>query len=117
MVAEALRAASGHVLYELPTMRSGEAVRAVLDSLEADAASEAGAIAEALCAGKLGDKARAGKGDKVRELEAKLGRYEALLGSKLDSFRAKLETLRASLAVDALENMGNLAELFGGIGQ
>ena len=115
-IAAALKLASAHVLYELPTMRTEEATRAILDSLEADATSEAGAIAEALCAGKLGDKARAGRGDKVRAMEAKLGRYEAMLGTKLSSFRDKLVTLRTSLALDALTaDASGLANLFGGV--
>lgn len=114
-IANALQLASVHVLYELPTMRTEKATKAILDSLESEAARAAAAMAGELADDVIGEKARETRLGKVADMEAKLGRYESMLGEKLDSFRGKLGQLRAALAADAIEqNADELKQMFAG---
>jgi hypothetical protein len=111
-IGDALRSCSAHRLFTIPAMRTSSAVEAILAAVEGEAQSEADRIEESFVAGDLGERALGGRVDKVDAIAAKVERYEELLGTKLDSLRDRLMTLRAGLAAAALKGSG-LDELAG----
>ncbi len=108
-VVGALRSVSAHKLFGIPALSNRDALEAVLDAVEreaADAADEMGAeLLEAVGeGGKPRVSERVGKARVARcdEVEAKVGRYEAMLGTRLDSIRERLGDLRANLGAAML---------------
>ncbi len=98
-----LRAVGIARIFRVPAMRSADAVETILHAVQNEARDAAVVLAEALADGtyttRRGWEARVADLD---ALEAKVARYEALLGSNLDAFKAKLVPLRAGLAAAAL---------------
>lgn len=99
----AIRRISAHQLFQIPAMRSDEAVAAILDALEQEATTEAKRMEDELASATLGGRALTGRVSHCEAVEAKIGRYEALLGGSLETLRARLETLRGALAVAAIQ--------------
>lgn len=98
---EAFMEASEAVIYEVPALRSDEAVRAVLDSLTREADEELAEVEE-----KMDEDTKPGHYTKLRlgscerrceSLMGKLGAYESLLGDKLDAVRERLEATKAGV--------------------
>lgn len=119
---QAIRAASNHVIFEMPCMRTDDAVRAIVDALTQEAEAEVAALSEELDKTiegetKLGGRAldsRLAKADRVKE---KVASYETLLGtglatlhSKLDAVRAQLARARLATSTDSL-GLGRLEDL------
>ena len=103
----AIRKVSQHKMFEIPAMRTEEAVNAILDALnaEADAALatlnadlDGWAASEQLKKHVVETRTR-----RLRDVDAKLTKYEGLLGVKLEALRAQVEQVSARLVAAALE--------------
>lgn len=97
-----LRSISQHAVYEIPALRSDEAVSAILAAIEREAETEALAMEEALADDNLGPRALHGRASRCDAVEQKVAAYEELLGTKLDSLRGRLDKLRAKIAHAAM---------------
>ena len=102
----ALRAADAGRFYELPTMRSEQAVEAILDAFAAEVEKATAKLEDALIEDELGQKAIKTAGDTARAMVAKVAQYESILGRSLDGLRDQAErtvaaATAAALAVDA----------------
>lgn len=102
MAAQVLRLVSGHVCYEIPAMRSKEAVEAILAAVQHEAEAEAAAMVEILDAGEVGARGLRGQANRCARVEAKLASYEDLLGAKLTALTDNLKSIRARLTEAAL---------------
>jgi hypothetical protein len=100
--ARVLRAVSGHVCYEVPAMRSTEAVHAILDAVKREAAQGQAELEAILDAGDVGERGLRSKVQATEALEAKVAAYEDLLGTSLPAIHARLQDLRARLAEAAI---------------
>ncbi len=99
----AIRKSSAHVVLGVPALNGADAVDSILDALEVEAAEEARKMEVKLSEGKIGEKARENRITRCEAVEAKVARYEALLGRKLTALSARLEDLRADLCVATLQ--------------
>jgi hypothetical protein len=108
-IVDCLRAVSEHKVFLIPAMRTTDAVDALLDAIVQDAKTEADGmemeLVEGLNGRPLGERALKSRVGKCEAVEAKVTRYEALLGTKLDVIRTRLEVLRGNLAAAALAAM------------
>lgn len=106
-IVAAVRSASEHRVFRVPALASKDVLEAVLDAVEREAREEAESMANELSkatgAGK-GVSERVGKSrmEKCDAVEAKVARYEELLGTKLDAIRERLGDLRANLTTAML---------------
>jgi hypothetical protein len=100
--AQALRQVSSHSLYEVPAMKSSEAVTAILAAVQHEAEAEAEAMVAILDSGEAGARALRSQSKRCERAEIKLARYEELLGQKLPDLQQKLSFLRARLTEAAL---------------
>jgi hypothetical protein len=94
----------GHQVFRIPAMRNSEAVAAIVDAIQAEAAKVAETMeAEMLATGddQLGKRAVKTRQADVEALLGKLADYETLLGLQLD-VRSRVEALQANLAAAAL---------------
>lgn len=130
-ITAALRAASAHVISNVPAMKSDEAISAISDAVGQEAEQALDAILrEFEKAGepdadvKLGKRALENRAEATKKVEAKVAAYEAILGQKLEQLHERAETLRAMLTAAALKaadgdeagstvggNLGALADL------
>lgn len=103
MVDRVLRSISDHKVFFVPAMKTDSAVEAILAAVEAEAQEAAAQVEQDLADQKFST-ARGWRGREkvVDKTEAKVARYEALLGQKLDSLRAKLTTVRAAVSAAIL---------------
>lgn len=99
----ALKTSSTHAIYRIPAMAGDDAVQAILDAVEAEATAEAEQIERELTDESFGARGLENRIAKTDEVEEKVARYEALLGSKLETMRARLERLRGDLTVAMLK--------------
>lgn len=99
----ALRKVSNHRIFKIPAMTSKSAVEAILDAIAQEAEADAAKMEAELLSDELGGRALASRVAKTEALEAKVSRYESLLGEKLDVLRDRLEGLRANLTVAILK--------------
>lgn len=104
----AIHAASAHRINDLPALRAEDAVSSILDALTAEAEGVAAELEEDL-ASELTAKKAGNRVTRCEQTEAKVARYEALLGIKADALRTRLEGLRAQLAVAAIQEDSDLA--------
>lgn len=102
-----LRSVSNHVVNRVPAMRSEDAVAAILDAVTQEAQAAADNLAKDLEENKLGEIGFANRANKCSDMEAKISRYEDLLGMKLDTVRDRLENLRANLTIASLKGRGD----------
>ena len=98
----AIRSVSSHNIYEVPALASDEAVRAILDAVEREAATDATALEEALDSDSIGARALESRAQHCAEVEEKVAGYEELLGRSLAGLTTRLASLRARLAEAAL---------------
>lgn len=100
-------AAPKHSAYKVPTVRmTADGARAILDSLRDEAEAEVERLQSEVLSGDLGVRALEFRGEKARHLLSKVGEYESLLGTRLESVRdmvAKLEVevVAAKVAAEA----------------
>lgn len=97
----ALRTCSKHSIYRIPAVAGDDAVQAILDAVEIEAKAEADNLEAALAKG-LGLRGLQHRIERADEVALKVERYEALLGTKLEALRARLETLSSDLTVAML---------------
>lgn len=99
-----LRRVSNHRMFAIPAIAQGRAVEAILDAISQEAEADATKMEAELLSDELGGRALASRVARTEALEAKVVRYEELLGSKLDTLRERLEALRANIAVAILKS-------------
>jgi hypothetical protein len=102
-IADTLADVSRCRLYEIPAMRSDSAVEAILAAVEAEASEAVRGLQEDIETQRW--KTERGWVARTRDLddvEAKMARYEGLLGTKITSLAARLASVRAGLAAAAL---------------
>jgi hypothetical protein len=102
-VSDTLADVSRCKLYEIPAMRSDSAVEAILAAVEAEASEAVRGLQEDIETQRW--KTERGWVARTRDLddvEAKMARYESLLGTKITSLAARLASVRAGLAAAAL---------------
>lgn len=97
-IARALREASHNTVYEVPALKSDEAVDAILDAISAEAAAEADSMEKDLQT-DLGQRALETRMGRCDSVEQKMTRYEGFLGRRLDELRGRIIDLRAQLTV------------------
>jgi len=100
-LAAVLGEVSDHAVYEVPALRSEEAVRAILDALLQEADSELDRMGEEIETGGMGPKALRTRERRCERLLDKVGEYEGLLGRSLDELRDRAEGLKADLVAAA----------------
>lgn len=98
----ALRRASSHAVYSMPTMRADEAVEAVSDAVAREVEEEAACIEAEVGRGKLGLRALESRKGLTASLVTKAREYEALLGKKLEAVRDRLDQLDNDLVAAIL---------------
>jgi hypothetical protein len=108
-IATCLHLSSGHRVNGVPAMRTDDAVASILDALTVEATAAAEEMEAELREGLTPKKADH-RVVRCAEVEAKVARYEALLGSKTDALVERLENLRASLAAVALASAPSMQE-------
>jgi hypothetical protein len=101
LVAAALREASQNQLFEIPAVKSDEAVDALLDALGREADATATKL-EADLTGDLGQRALNNRVVECQDQMDKVTKYETLLGKNLDQLRGRLDNLKVALATAAL---------------
>lgn len=106
----AMKAASAHQLFEVPALRSEDAVEAVLDAITQEAQQEAATIAQEMQEQDLGARALDNRAERAKAMRTKVQRYEGLLGRSLETLTERLEDLGAQLTVAALKASSKKAE-------
>lgn len=101
-VVVAVRDASAHAVFEIPALRSSEAVDAVLDAVAMEAQAEADKMSEELSAGTLGARTLQSRSARCQEALEKVESYESLLGRGLDTIKARIDALKTELVAAAL---------------
>jgi len=101
-VVKALRQVSSHAVFEVAAMRTEEAVVAILDAVEREAAALAEEMERELIEADLSVRALRNRVGKLETVAGKVSTYEALLGSNLDKLRERLESLNAQMAAAIL---------------
>lgn len=96
---QALLSCSDHAIYRIPAMAGVDAVKAVLDGIADEASSAISSIEADLASGKYGARGLETRVDITDRVEQKVARYEAALGTKLDTLRDRLSGLRKNLTV------------------
>jgi hypothetical protein len=101
-IALAVREATAHAVFEIPALRSTEAIDAVLDAVSQEAQTEADKMEKALDEGQLGARALFGRSERCQETLAKIEQYEDLLGRGLDTIKERIGALKSNLVAAAL---------------
>lgn len=100
LIAAALKACSKHRVHVIYSMKSADAVEAILAALTADTNDVCAKINEDIA--KLGEKGLKNREAEVADRFALIDVYEGLLGQKLDDLRAAAESTRAAIATARL---------------
>lgn len=103
-----LGSVSDHVVYEVPALKSEEAVEAILAALMTEADDEVEGMEDELDCEELGKRALKTRERRCEALRSKLQTYEELLGRSLDAMQERVEALQGTvvasiLALDAEE--------------
>lgn len=97
-VAAAIAAAGAGTIYTPGAVSVRDIAPAVLDGITAEATAEAARLRKAVLDDDLGARALRSRQAEAQDLAAKLGRYEALLGTSLGVLRAQVASVQADLA-------------------
>lgn len=113
MIKATISSVSEHKLYMIPAMQSDEAVEAILDAIESEAAAEAARLERKLFPNEegaepeqLGLRALHSLGEEAKAVARKVGVYEALLGTRLEKFGEQMTKIKRGLTVAALKAEG-----------
>lgn len=87
---------------QIPSLNSEDAVSAVLASIEDECNAFTDQLQADIEGDELGERALSGRADKAKRMIDKLGRYEGLLGDKLDLIRAQMFEQQANAVSAAL---------------
>lgn len=90
-VVRALRSISGHQLFEIPAMRSDEAVEAVLAAVRREAQEKLQQMEDYLCSDKVSTRGINSWTRALEKVQEKTARYAALLGAELPDLEQKEE--------------------------
>jgi len=101
-IASVLADVSGHEVYEVPALKSDEAVRAILHAVLDEADQELGRIGREMEDGELGERALKGRQRRCGDLLDKVADYERLLGESMDGIRERVTGLQAEIVAAAL---------------
>jgi hypothetical protein len=96
---ETLRTVSQHVVYEVAALHTRTAVTAILAAVTREAEDVAVEMEAELIEKDLGVRALRNRVSKLDAVANKVSAYEGLLGSTLDTLRARLEALNTQMAV------------------
>lgn len=99
LVMSVLQTETAHSISTIPALKSADAVAAISDALAGEVRAAAADIEAYFQEGKLQERAVAARVKKLHELEAKMGRYEALLGRKEVELTTELVALRDKLSL------------------
>jgi hypothetical protein len=92
-----IRAVSSHEIYEVPAMRSDEAVEAILASVLREAQQEVAAMETDLDTGDLKGRALKTREARCEAVTEKIESYEALLGKSMETMRDRVTSLKAAI--------------------
>ena len=92
----------------LPASTSGDVVRDVLASLQADSATMIARCESELIESELGPRACQGRANDCDAHLAKLEKYESLLGANLQGIRDQIESLSSDYTAAALEALADI---------
>ena len=101
-VARALKEVSAHRLQSIPAMRTEDAVDAILTALTRDTEDACQAISDSIREGKLGARALETKETDTKALLDRIGKYETLLGVKLEALREGMEATKVAIVTAKL---------------
>lgn len=101
---KAIYGASEHLMFEVPALKSDEAVNAILDALLREADGECESMETELDTGNLKKRALQARKEKCEGLRLKVEEYEKLLGRSMTAVRERIDNLKASV-VDAALSM------------
>src|SRR5581483_2410390 len=105
----AIGAAADHSLFEVPALKSDEAVEAILDAVLREADSECTNMETELDAGALKKRALRARVGKCEALREKVETYEKLLGKSMPKVQERIENLKASVVEAELSVQGEEA--------
>ncbi len=97
-----LRSVSDHVVYEVPALKSEEAIEAILAALMAEADGEVEGMEDELDCEELGVRALKNRERRCEALRSKLDTYEALLGRSLNAMTERVEALQGVVVASML---------------
>ena len=97
----AVRACSAHGVLGVPALAVDETIDAVMDAVVAEAEREADRTDAQVLAG-LGERALETRKRETEALEQKLGRYESILGKRLEDVRERVMRVQAGIAAAIL---------------
>ena len=95
----ALSKVSGHKVFAIPSMRTRDAVDAILAAITAETRSECDKMAAEIATAGLGKRALETREEATAGLLGRLERYEGLLGTRLDELRAAIDETRNAVAM------------------
>lgn len=101
-IATAIREASPHQLFEIPAMKSDEAVLSIVDALTSEATAEMEALREELAGGELGGRALKSRQAACQAVSAKVAEFSALLGIQMSVVASQLTQLEAEITAAQL---------------
>jgi hypothetical protein len=104
----ALHEATAHRVNGVPALKTEDAVSSILDALQVEAEKAAEVMEAELEQGVLSPKMAGTRQERTEAMEAKVARYESLLGQKVEGLRERLERLRGGLAAQAMLEMEDL---------
>jgi hypothetical protein len=99
-IAAALKKCSRHNVHVIYSMKSADAIEAILSALTADTLEQCKKVDEGIAT--LGDKGLKNREVETAELFGRIDLYEGLLGQKLDDLRSAVERTRAAIATARL---------------
>jgi hypothetical protein len=105
LTGQALAAASGCFVHQIPALRTSEAVEAILEAVAQETQAEAKRMEEQIA--DLGGRGLRARLDECEAVEAKVTFYEDLLGRKATDLHDRLEHLKASIAAALLASSGD----------
>lgn len=101
-VVTAIKSVSDHRVFEVPALKSDEAIEAILAALIAEADSETSAMETEFDTAELGGRALRTRAGKAEALLAKVKEYETLLGKNLTAVTERVVGLKDALVTAAL---------------
>ena len=105
---EVLSDASGHTCFEIPALKTEQAIDAILASLVREAQDAVSEMETELMEGDMQKRALRTREDRCSAMMAKLGSYETLLGRNMDAMSKKVEDLKISIGAAMLAGMKEL---------
>lgn len=99
---DVLQNVSHHQVFEVPALKSEEAVEAILDAVTMEATKEARVIETELDTGNIKHRALGSREKKVKALQEKIETYERLLGRNLGEIKDRMLSLQAGIVAAKL---------------